>query len=42
MAKKFVYTPPVNGYPEWNNNPQIYQLNRMEAHATLMPYQIRR
>ncbi|KRF38027.1 glycoside hydrolase family 2 TIM barrel-domain containing protein [Paenibacillus sp. Soil787] len=38
MAKKFVYTPPVNGYPEWNNNPQIFQLNRMEAHATLMPY----
>ncbi|MDR6882619.1 glycoside hydrolase family 2 TIM barrel-domain containing protein [Bacillus sp. 3255] len=38
MAKKFVYTPPVNGYPEWNNNPQIYQLNRLEAHATLMPY----
>lgn len=38
MAKKFVYTPPANGYPEWNNNPQIFQLNRMEAHATLMPY----
>ncbi|MDQ0889411.1 beta-galactosidase [Paenibacillus sp. V4I9] len=38
MAKKFIYTPPVNGYPEWNNNPQIFQLNRMEAHATLMPY----
>jgi beta-galactosidase len=38
MAKKFVYTPPVNGYPEWNNNPQIFQLNRMEAHATLMPF----
>jgi beta-galactosidase len=38
MTKKFVYTPPVNGYPEWNNNPQIFQLNRMEARATLMPY----
>ncbi|NRF89463.1 DUF4981 domain-containing protein [Paenibacillus frigoriresistens] len=38
MAKKFEYTPPVNGYPEWNNNPQIFQLNRMEAHATMMPF----
>ncbi|KRE69481.1 glycoside hydrolase family 2 TIM barrel-domain containing protein [Paenibacillus sp. Soil750] len=38
MANKFVYTAPENGYPEWNNNPQIYQLNRLEAHATLMPY----
>lgn len=35
---KFVYSPPVNGYPEWNNNPEIFQLNRMDAHATLMPY----
>ncbi|GGA17335.1 beta-galactosidase [Paenibacillus marchantiophytorum] len=38
MANKFVYTAPVNGYPEWNNNPQIFQLNRMAAHATLIPY----
>ncbi|WNR42644.1 glycoside hydrolase family 2 TIM barrel-domain containing protein [Paenibacillus roseipurpureus] len=38
MANKFVYTAPENGYPEWNNNPQIYQLNRQPAHATLMPY----
>ncbi|CAN7715567.1 glycoside hydrolase family 2 TIM barrel-domain containing protein [Paenibacillus sp. LjRoot56] len=38
MANKFVYTAPENGYPEWNNNPEIYQLNRLEAHATLMPY----
>lgn len=36
--KKFTYTPPENGYPEWNNNPDIYQLNRLKAHATLMPY----
>lgn len=36
--KKFNYSPPVNGYPEWNNNPEIFQLNRREAHATLMPY----
>jgi len=38
QLKKFVYTPPKNGYPEWNNNPEIFQLNRLEAHATLMPY----
>ncbi|NQX65142.1 DUF4981 domain-containing protein [Paenibacillus alba] len=38
MANKYVYTPPANGYPEWNNNPEIFQLNRMAAHATLMPY----
>lgn len=36
--KKFQYIPPKNGYPEWNNNPDIFQLNRLEAHATLMPY----
>ncbi|MBS4208417.1 glycoside hydrolase family 2 TIM barrel-domain containing protein [Bacillus sp. FJAT-50079] len=39
QLKKFVYTPPENGYPEWNNNPEIFQLNRHEAHATLMPYE---
>ncbi|MDF2586834.1 MAG: BgaM [Anaerocolumna sp.] len=36
--KKFHYTPPENGYPEWNNNPQLFQLNRMDAHATLIPF----
>src|SRR5690625_2446224 len=36
--EKFTYTPPENGYPEWNNNPEIFQLNRVDAHATLMPY----
>ncbi|MCU9612625.1 DUF4981 domain-containing protein [Caldibacillus lycopersici] len=35
---KFKYSPPKNGFPEWNNNPDIFQLNRLEAHATLMPY----
>jgi len=35
---KFNYTPPSNGYPEWNNNPEIFQLNRKNAHATLIPY----
>lgn len=38
MKSKFVYTPPANGYPEWNNNPEIFQLNRMEAHAAFTPY----
>jgi beta-galactosidase len=35
---KFNYSPPKNGYPEWNRNPEIFQLNRLIAHATLMPY----
>ncbi|MCM8709489.1 DUF4981 domain-containing protein [Clostridium sp. SYSU_GA19001] len=35
---KFKYLPPDNGYPEWNNNPEIFQVNRMDAHATLMPF----
>ena len=38
QLNKFKYTPPKNGYPEWNNNPEIFQLNRLDAHATLMPY----
>jgi len=32
------YTPPANGYPEWNNNPEIFEVNRMKAHAALMPF----
>ncbi|MCC3373336.1 glycoside hydrolase family 2 TIM barrel-domain containing protein [Cohnella sp. REN36] len=36
--RKFVYTPPENGYPEWNNNPDIFQLNRMDAHATFITH----
>ncbi|MCJ7842251.1 DUF4981 domain-containing protein [Lederbergia sp. NSJ-179] len=39
QLKKFEYQRPKNGYPEWNNNPEIFQLNRLEAHATFMPYQ---
>ncbi|THF75105.1 glycoside hydrolase family 2 TIM barrel-domain containing protein [Cohnella fermenti] len=35
---KFNYTPPANGYPEWNNNPEIFQLNRLPAHATMISY----
>ncbi|HEX7308379.1 glycoside hydrolase family 2 TIM barrel-domain containing protein [Lentzea sp.] len=29
---------PPNGYPEWNNNIGIFQVNSQPAHATLMPY----
>ena len=25
-------------FPAWNNNPEIYQINREPAHATLIPY----
>ncbi|WEG11080.1 glycoside hydrolase family 2 TIM barrel-domain containing protein [Pullulanibacillus sp. KACC 23026] len=38
MPQKYLYKPPKNGYPEWNNNPEIFQLNRMPAHATLIPF----
>jgi beta-galactosidase len=33
-----VYSPPANGFPEWNNNPDIFQLNRLDAHATLITH----
>lgn len=36
--KKYEYIAPANGYPEWNNNPEIVHLNRMNAHATVLPY----
>lgn len=29
---------PANGYPEWNNNPEIFQVNREEAHTSFIPY----
>lgn len=39
MSKtKFQYTPPSNGYPEWNNNPDIFALNRMPAHAAFVSF----
>ncbi|QJD82233.1 glycoside hydrolase family 2 TIM barrel-domain containing protein [Cohnella herbarum] len=39
MSKtKWIYSPPANGYPEWNNNPEIFQLNRLDAHATFITY----
>ncbi|AOZ94056.1 glycoside hydrolase family 2 TIM barrel-domain containing protein [Paenibacillus crassostreae] len=36
--QKYSYSPPANGYPEWNNNPDIFQLNRMDAHASLTTF----
>ncbi|WP_110933896.1 glycoside hydrolase family 2 TIM barrel-domain containing protein [Paenibacillus bouchesdurhonensis] len=38
MRQKLIYQPPANGYPEWNNNPEIFQINRMEAHASKMSF----
>ena len=35
---KFVYNAPVNGYPDWNNNPEITHLNSVDAHATFVPF----
>jgi beta-galactosidase len=38
MFRKMIYQPTKNGYPEWNNNPDIFQLNRMEARASFIPF----
>jgi len=38
MRSKWVYQPPANGYPEWNNNPELFQLNRIDAHASMTSY----
>ncbi|MFC5651852.1 glycoside hydrolase family 2 TIM barrel-domain containing protein [Paenibacillus solisilvae] len=38
MRQKYVHTPPANGYPEWNNNPETFELNRMKARATLQSF----
>lgn len=38
MKEKFVYTAPSNGYPEWNNNPEITHINALPARATLVAY----
>lgn len=35
---KYTYTPPTNVYPEWNNNPDIFQLNRRTLTADHMPF----
>ncbi|MFD2114494.1 glycoside hydrolase family 2 TIM barrel-domain containing protein [Paenibacillus yanchengensis] len=38
MRQKFQYVPPANGYPEWNNNPEIFELNRLPAYAHMMHF----
>ncbi|WNS45956.1 glycoside hydrolase family 2 TIM barrel-domain containing protein [Paenibacillus sp. MMS20-IR301] len=38
MRHKLSYQPPANGYPEWNNNPELFQINRLDAHASMMSY----
>ncbi|KYG35268.1 glycoside hydrolase family 2 TIM barrel-domain containing protein [Alkalihalobacillus trypoxylicola] len=38
QLKKFEYKPPQNGYPEWNNNPEIFQLNTLPAHTSTITY----
>lgn len=38
MKEKFVYQAPRNGYPEWNNNPEITHVNALPARATLVAY----
>lgn len=27
-----------NGFPAWNNNPEVFEINREAAHSTLIPY----
>lgn len=38
MKKKLVYQQPSNGYPEWNNNPEIFQVNRLKARSSFQSY----
>lgn len=38
MRHKLLYQQPANGYPEWNNNPELFQLNRLDAHASMMSF----
>ena len=37
MQEKFTRVPPPNGFEEWDNNPEIFQLNRLPAHADIIP-----
>lgn len=38
-SKKHEYSKPSNGFPEWNNNPDIFQLNRREAATASFPFE---
>lgn len=35
---KFEYKKPMNGYPEWNNNPEIVSINTITHHADFISY----
>ena len=37
MKEKLTRILPVNGFEEWDNNPEIFQLNRLPAHADIIP-----
>ncbi|MGM9551398.1 MAG: glycoside hydrolase family 2 TIM barrel-domain containing protein [Clostridia bacterium] len=39
MKEKFMWQNPKNGYPEWNNNPEITHINTLPARATLVSYE---
>ncbi len=36
---KFEYKKPQNGYPEWNNNPEIVSINMNKAHNDFVSYE---
>jgi beta-galactosidase len=38
MSVSTALAAPANGYPEWNNNPDIFQVNREPAHTSFIPY----
>ena len=39
---KFKYEKPKNGYPEWNNNPQITSLNMNKPHNDFVSYETKK
>ena len=39
MIKKFNYQAPENGYPEWNNNPEIVSINSNNQHSDFISYE---
>lgn len=38
MKEKFLYSKPANGYPEWNNNPEITRVNALSPRSTFGVY----
>jgi beta-galactosidase len=37
-AVRTAWEPPVNGFPEWNNNITVFDVGSQPPHTTLMPY----